>query len=63
MSNADKIAKLGKEKEKPSVVDGANVEKDPKMPINKYHEELGYPNFTLTRATVKAQISIWKCLV
>ncbi len=55
MSNADEIAKLGKEKEKAPVVDGANVEKEPKMPINEYHEQLGHPSFALTCATAKAQ--------
>ncbi len=55
MSNADKNANLGKENvEKAPMVDGSNAEKEPKMPINKYHEELGHPNFALTRATAKA---------
>ena len=53
MSNAGKIAKLGKEKEKAPKVDGNNSEKDPKMPINEYHEKLGHPNFALTCATSK----------
>ena len=53
ISNADDIAKLRKEKEKVPMVDCANAEKEPKMPINEYHEELGHPNFALTRATAK----------
>ncbi len=35
MSNADEITKLGKATEKAPLVDGANAEKEPKMPINK----------------------------
>ncbi len=56
MSNADKIAKLEKENsEKAVVVNGAHAGKEPKMSINKYHEELGHPNFILTLATAKAR--------
>ncbi len=55
ISNADEIAKLRKEQEKAPMMDGTNAEKEPKMSINKYHEEIGHLNFLLTCATVKAQ--------
>ncbi len=37
------------------MVDGAIVEKEDKILIKEYHEEIGHPNFSLTRATAKAQ--------
>ena len=36
-------------------MDGAIAEKEPKISINEYHEEIGHPNFALTCATAKAQ--------
>ncbi len=54
MSNADEISKLGNKKDKTFRADGAIAEKEPKMPIKEYHEEIGHPNFALTRATEKA---------
>ncbi len=57
MSNADKIAKLEKEMDKAPWVDGAIAEKEPKISINKYHEEIGHSSFVLTRATENIEIS------
>ena len=37
------------------MVDGVPAEKEPKILINEYYEEMGHPNFALTSATAKAQ--------
>ncbi len=55
ISNANKIEKLGKEKELAPVEDGAIVEIELETLLNLYHDEIGHPNFTVTHATAKAQ--------